>query len=479
MRRPATPSAPPLASLPSRALCLGVLSLAIAGGLAGAVPAPQPPTAPPDSEVTAADPFYLALLDDGIRSYTAGDLASAARTLRLACFGLLEQPERLGHCLAWLGAAQGRLDDRGSFVETFERLAALEQRFEVYRSLDLPDGVRSELERALALWIPGERLSAIPAFNDMAEWQEASRLSRLAPPERREELARRREAEPDNPRWILMLVDLELLENDLPAARTLVEEALAAEPGQPRALCTRGLIEARQGRCREAVADLAPCARARQDPDLAEALLGCQIGLGQWAEAGQFLDELPAEITADRRLARQVRQVQRQRDRPSSERTPPPPIPPPDPSPPSTGEARPTAERPSPEERLSPEEEGQLAAARRLLASIRTSPELEIPLAMAREVADAHPGHREAQHLVAQIAYRASRFATSVDYFRRGGDPGREQPLLLFFYAVSLYETAQRQEAAEVLRRCLPLLDSNAFVEGYRQKILGEAPPPG
>ena len=49
------------------------------------------------------------------------------------------------------------------------------------------------------------------------------------------------------------------------------------------------------------------------------------------------------------------------------------------------------------------------------------------------------------------------------------------QPLLLFYYAVSLWEWGARGEAATVMRRCDGKVRPTPFVQAYRDKILGAA----
>ena len=122
---------------------------------------------------------------------------------------------------------------------------------------------------------------------------------------------------------------------------------------------------------------------------------------------------------------------------------------------------------------LSPEDRSDLDRARRLLAAAVRRSDLDQPLALARRIADAYPGSREAQHLAAVIAYRASRWQEAVHYFRRGGDPGEDNAESLFYYAVSLYESGDREAAADALRRSLPHLEATPFVERYRDRILG------
>lgn len=77
------------------------------------------------------------------------------------------------------------------------------------------------------------------------------------------------------------------------------------------------------------------------------------------------------------------------------------------------------------------------------------------------------------QFLAGEIAYRASRWRDAVAYFRRGGDPGDERPVLLFYLSVALFESGEREAAAAALSRCLPKLEKTPLVESYREKILG------
>lgn len=132
--------------------------------------------------------------------------------------------------------------------------------------------------------------------------------------------------------------------------------------------------------------------------------------------------------------------------------------------------------------RLSGQDREQLRLAREALASARTRGELAGVYEETAQVAEDHPEHPEAQHLAATLAYRISRWGDAVRYFRRGGDPGDDQPELLFYQAVALYETGDPSAAADALERSLPRLSRTPFVEQYRQKIEGAeagTTPPG
>lgn len=126
---------------------------------------------------------------------------------------------------------------------------------------------------------------------------------------------------------------------------------------------------------------------------------------------------------------------------------------------------------------LGADEAARLDQARALLAAARDRKDLEAPWRLAREVADARPESREAQHLAAVIAYRAARWSDAVTYFRRGGEPDEGSPETLFYFAVALYEVGERPEAAEVLRRSLPRIEHTPFVLSYREKILNVGEP--
>lgn len=142
------------------------LALAVLALVAAPLVAAERPVEP--------EPFYLDLERSAEVALARGEAAVAARKLRLACFGLLDFPERLGACLVRLGVAQGEAGDRAGFEETFERLDALEGRFPVYLSLRLDPEVRKQFEARLKAWISAETLASRPAFRPLA-WVPAPR----------------------------------------------------------------------------------------------------------------------------------------------------------------------------------------------------------------------------------------------------------------------------------------------------------------
>lgn len=48
------------------------------------------------------DPFYLRLFDEGMRAFNQGEYEEAAQSLKIAAFGLLDEPDFLGEAFVYL-----------------------------------------------------------------------------------------------------------------------------------------------------------------------------------------------------------------------------------------------------------------------------------------------------------------------------------------------------------------------------------------
>lgn len=344
------------------------------------------------------DPFYLSRLHEGIAAFERGAHGDAVTSLRIACFGMLDEPQ-LAECLVRLALAQAAAGDREAFSATVRRLIEGEERVGLYSKASLNAELSGPFEQRLVEWVPRATLEASTAFRRLAAGKEEAALAALAPRARRTRLEQLLRDEPREVRWPLLLARLEREQGSPRPALAAAERALALDPALVEARCLRGWARSELGQAAEAAADLAGCAEQRL---------------------------MASEATA--------------------------------------APAAPTQLAAADQERLN-EAQAQLATA-------RNSEEVQSAYALAAEVAERYPSDRRVQHLTAEIAYRASRWNDAVSHFRRGGDPGEEQPLLLFYLAVSLWESGQRQEAAEVMRRCDGRLRTTPFVESYRRKIL-------
>ncbi len=283
----------------------------------------------------AGDPFYQSLLRDGQQAFDRKEYATAARDLRLACFGMLDEPRPLAECLSRLALAQDGAGDIEGFRETFRRLTEVEDRFKGYSQAEMAPELRAALEARLTARIPAATLAGAPAF--------------------RSALARKGAAAP-------------------PAAHAPATVKPAPVPSPP----------------------------------------------------------VPSPMTVTAPMS---------------------------------------ASAPAPKP-LTDAERQKLDQARKLLGDRRTAKELRQAFELSRAVADAHPDSKEAQLLAAEGAYRISRWSDAATYFRRGGDPGDEEPERLFYMAVALYESGDAPAAAAALRRSLPNLKRTPYVDSYTHKIL-------
>jgi tetratricopeptide (TPR) repeat protein len=466
-------------------------AVALAAGALAAAAAPAPAAA-------EVHPFYDQRLAAGVLALSQGDAAGAERDLRIAAFGLLDEPVRLVVALAHLALAEQGTADAAGLDETLQRLLEVERSFGVWAAAEVPPATRAAIEAALVERVPESGLAAVPVFTALARRHAAARIAALPAAERRRELLAKSAAEPDAALWQLELGEIELAAGDAAKAVARAQRALASQPSAEEATaarCLRGAALARSGSCAAAVADLEACPASRRDPEPARALLECHARLGQWGRAKAAADSLPPTLRSRRDLARLLRQIDREAAaaapapapaRPAAAATPPagaattsspaagseaaagaaPPATPP------TAAPAPAAPVPA---ALPPADRERLDRARVLMGQARRAAELDEPLALATAVADAHPGSVEAQHLAAEIAYRASRWPVAVTYFRRGGEPS-SHPQLLFYLAVALWESGEADEARRVLDRALPRLPRSPFVDRYVERIRGGGP---
>ncbi|PYQ65557.1 MAG: hypothetical protein DMF53_05270 [Acidobacteria bacterium] len=325
----------------------------------------------------AVDPFYLSLLRDGRQAFDRKDYAGASRLLRLACFGMLDEPKTLADCLARLALAQDRAEDVDGFRDTFRRLVEVEERFNAYTQGGVAPELRAVLEPRLVARLPAATLESEPAFRPLVAKK----------PDAKKPAAAGTEAKKTAP----------------PAAPT--------KPAPP------------------------PAAVAKK-PDAAPAVV-------KKPEATPAATPAPAPPAAAAKPPAEVKT-----------------------------EVKPEI-KPEPKP-ITDAERKKMDQARQLLSQERPAKELKQAFQLAREVADAHPEARDAQHLAAEAAYRISRWSDAANYFHRGGDPGDDEPERLFYMAVALHESGDAAGAAAALKRALPNLRRTPYVDSYAKTILGQ-----
>ena len=140
------------------------------------------------------------------------------QSLRIACFGMLDQQQELATCLARLALAQAGAGDREGFAQTVRRIVEAEERVGLYSKAQLPPEVRSPFEAKVVEWIPRSVLGSSAAFQRLAVDKRETQLATLAPKARRTRLGQLEKEEPSVARWPLLLARLEKEQDDPRAA---------------------------------------------------------------------------------------------------------------------------------------------------------------------------------------------------------------------------------------------------------------------
>ncbi|MGD1149233.1 MAG: tetratricopeptide repeat protein [Thermoanaerobaculaceae bacterium] len=402
----------------------------------------------------AADPFYMRLLRQGTDAFNRRDFPAAVRQLRVACFGLLDEPELLADGLVRLGLAQASAGDTAGFAETFQRLAEVEERFGGYSKASIPSDVRDVFQQLVVKLIPRPTLAERPAI---------ARLMPL-PSTAGATAAPTRPAVPSPVRTATVAPPTATPA----AAATLV----------PTATPTRSAVPS-PGRSATAVAPTTALAvGATLVPATPASISAVPSPSRTGAVAAPTPTITPVVAATPVPTVEPTRTpVPTPRETPVSAA--------PGPSAASSGVEPATssgsltsppsvAPSPSPAAASSPKRVPTAAEQRELdaIQELVRKEKIGDALARARRLADAHADLAEAQFVAAELAYRTMRWPETVAYFRRAGDPGDGRPLLLFYEAVAVYETGDVERAAAVLKRALPKIRRTSYVESYVQKIL-------
>jgi hypothetical protein len=436
-----------------------------------------------------ADPFYDELLAEGSLAAERGDLATAARKLRVACFGLLEEPPRLADCRVRLALVEAERADRPAFEQAFGKVVDIERRFGAYSAAELPESVRAAFEERVLAWIPASSLEEVPVFAAALRRAQVARLASLGPTERQHELEALAAAEPTNPEWPLALAGIATDQRNVVLAREWLARLESLAPSEPEGRCLRGRIAAMAADCISAVADLPACTAPPPTPEEAVERLACWTATGDLDTAEAFAAALPPPLRDSRQVrkaSREIAQAREQRERAAARLAEEqaraaarlaaaPPAGDAAETAAAAGQAAPAAD-PAPEPAPAALPEQELRELRGALRRSRDYATLDRVSTELTRLADAHPDWQEAQRVAGEAAYRASRWSEAVRLLERGGLESGAPPPLLFYYAVALWESGRSAEAAVALERALPGLERTPLVETYTRRIL---PPPG
>lgn len=256
----------------------------------------------------AADPFYLRLLRQGSDAYNRRDFPTAVRQLRIAVFGLLDEPKVLADGLVRLGLAQIANGDPDGFTTTFQRVVEIEERFHAYSEAEIPPEARAAFEKAVLATIPRLSLQSTAVFARLIPKPE-ERIAQLPIRQRRRDLEGLLRSEPREVKWPIMLAELELADGNAGDARTAADAALRIDPANPAALRVLGLANLAAKRWSAAAADLRATKLASSDATVAAALLRALIEEHRFKEALDEAATLPEPVARAREVQDLVKQA--------------------------------------------------------------------------------------------------------------------------------------------------------------------------
>ncbi|MCX8161064.1 MAG: hypothetical protein N3G18_09075 [Candidatus Saccharicenans sp.] len=92
------------------------------------------------------DPFYLRLFDDGLAAFNRGDFEEAFENLKIAAFGLLDEPDLLGEAFVYLTLSAYNLKKTDQ-VEYYLREISRFKLNNRIRSSKLPEKIKDQFAR--------------------------------------------------------------------------------------------------------------------------------------------------------------------------------------------------------------------------------------------------------------------------------------------------------------------------------------------
>lgn len=412
--------------------------------------------------LAAADPFYLARLRDGEVALARADARGAAKELRLACFGLMDEPDQLGRCLTNLALAEARSGETEALERTFERLVEAESLVGAWRLADLEPATRTTFAVEIGRALPEPLLEDSAIFGDLLAVRRRAELAGLSARALEKALRERIERQPGVAFWSVELARFELNDRRPAEAVAILDALLARGTSSPEIVCLRGRAVFALGRWQEAAAALLGCQGDDASLDRVEALMEG----GHEGEARQLFESLVPEVRGlDRGVALAARL---------------PPVTAPVTAP-ATAPANVPVSAPAsaPVTVATDSTAATLAAAMAQLAELRLqlsaaadSATVEDVVSAAEALAKAEDGPKEAWHLAAEGAYRLSQWPRTVTLFGQGGPT--TTPEQGFYLAVALFETGEVEQSRRTLEAVLPRLRRTPYVETMVGRIRGE-----
>ena len=269
----------------------------------------------PPAGSARGDEFYAARLRSGEAAYLEKRLPEAIDNLKIASFGLLENPLLESEALVYLALAQsaaGKITDADA---TLARFLEVERRFAPFAKIKLDSGVRADFQALALRRVAPSTLTAFPALAGLVE-NEEQKIAKLPPKDRWKAYEAAAKREPREPRWALDLAREAFGLGDLKAAVDWSSKALALDPSSGEGHALRAHAYVLQGDCVSARADLQALAPADLEgrPTLVADRFVCLVELKEWTSAAEASKSIPSGqagrpdvVRAQQKLAAQRR----------------------------------------------------------------------------------------------------------------------------------------------------------------------------
>jgi len=245
-------------------------------------------------DAARCDEFYEARLKSGETAFLDKRLADAIDNLRIAAFGLLENPPLESEALVYLALAQSGVGKSIDSDATLGRFVEVERRFAPFAKARLDPTIRANFQALLLSRVNPSTLLGVPGLAGLVETEE-QRIAKLPPKERWKAYEAAARREPAEPRWALDLARESFALGDLKSAIAWSTRGLELDPSSAEGHSLRAHAWVLSGNCAAAKADLQALSVADLEgrPTLVADRFVCLVELKDWTPAAEAARALP------------------------------------------------------------------------------------------------------------------------------------------------------------------------------------------
>lgn len=412
----------------------------------------------------AADDFYEQQLRAGKADFQASRLPQASDELRIAAFGLMQQPVLLQEALARLAVAQNALGQTAEVSKTIDRFIDVEQRFAPYATVLLESPVKSKFEELVQKQVPRATLQAIPTLARLSNF-ELQRIAELPPSQRIAAYEAAAQREPKNPEWAWALTkDAAAREStgDVIKWGTRVLE-IDTTNKDVRPLLAHARASRRE--CKEALAILNDVdLQARPDSYADQAV--CFVEMSRWKDAETALGNVPEKLKSRADVKRAAQQIGAENARLAklarASAAPQPVVA-------QTRGAAAVPQTSNAPPKPSPKSTDVLEDARKLIKDSKYAEAVKL----LRPAVQSEPDNRTLKLALLEASVLARDWRTAASQVPIVTPLTSGEELYMFYASVALYETGRHDEAKLFMEKARPRMVPSPMVDYYVKTILG------